>query len=654
MMVILFSCTRDEYIGVADSKSFLPVVRTSTPYDTFVLYLKNGEAGRTVYARSGLETVLSSIGSIDAERATGVQVGNHQFLVCHNGDKSFSIREVLNSGYLGDITDSGTWGGNYETFFGFHVGDKGFIFGQDSYYRPSGQHWFVQEVGKDGRLVPNECDRGDWHNYYGSATPMYVNGETYLFFQEFETKYSKKYWFVSRVGTDGVLHQVDSGEWNFFWDKAASFEVNGKTYLYLSRYIAGEEGDFQGTDTYIHRINSDGTIGGETHHALSDRADNALATYVSQNHTYFLRFENHSIIYNDAKASVVINEMNENGTFGNQTYNSSYDTNYEHFIPFKLHDPTNFRFEVGWDISTSTGDVNGWSTARMLPWTAQTPLCGGAALRQIDNDVNGNLDAVFSGIQKRGGPNKFYYQVAWNLSTGGIPSRWSKTFYGPDLGNEQSGGGAAMADIDGNGQPDLVLMAIDNPQGANSYWYTIGWNMGTNGEVTSWSPIVKIGGLGNDNKGGGAALADLDHNGKPELVLMGIDDPAGPNRFWYRIGRNLDQTGKAESWTSTLYANVGLGDLSAGGGVALADVNGNGMPELILMNIDSPLGANPFWYYIGWNIDINGSVTAWSNKIIGPSLSNMTSGGGVAVGDINKNGKQDMLLMTIDNPIGKD
>jgi hypothetical protein len=32
----------------------------------------------------------------------------------------------------------------------------------------------------------------------------------------------------------------------------------------------------------------------------------------------------------------------------------------------------------------------------------------------------------------------------------------------------------------------------------------------------------------------------------------------------------------------------------------------------------------------------------------------MTSGGGAAIGDIDKNGIMDLLLMTIDNPIGKD
>jgi hypothetical protein len=53
-------------------------------------------------------------------------------------------------------------------------------------------------------------------------------------------------------------------------------------------------------------------------------------------------------------------------------------------------------------------------------------------------------------------------------------------------------------------------------------------------------------------------------------------------------------------------------------------------------------------------ITINGNVTGWSPKFSGPATGNISYGGGTTVGDINKNGIMDMLLMTVDNPYGKD
>ena len=135
---------------------------------------------------------------------------------------------------------------------------------------------------------------------------------------------------------------------------------------------------------------------------------------------------------------------------------------------------------------------------------------------------------------------------------------------------------------------------------------------------------------------------------------MGIDNPEQDNSFWYVIGKNLDKSGVAASWTAKIAAPCYLGWSTAGGGAALADINGNGKPDLVITSLDSPSGANTFWCYIGWDIDINGHVAGWSSKFIGPSPGNITKGGVTAVADIDKNGKLDLLLMSIDDPYGND
>src|SRR5512139_1166720 len=92
-------------------------------------------------------------------------------------------------------------------------------------------------------------------------------------------------------------------------------------------------------------------------------------------------------------------------------------------------------------------------------------------------------------------------------------------------------------------------MGIDNPAGANSFQYKIGWDLSSIGYATSWSGLVPVGGLGYENAGGGAAIADINGNGKPDLLLMAIDNLSGVNFFEYKIGWDLNASGLATSWS---------------------------------------------------------------------------------------------------------
>ena len=224
----------------------------------------------------------------------------------------------------------------------------------------------------------------------------------------------------------------------------------------------------------------------------------------------------------------------------------------------------------------------------------------------------------------------------------GQTSSWSGLVTMGGLGSENAGGGAAIADINGNGKPDLLLMGIDNPAGANSFQYKIGWDLNASGSATSWSSVVTVGGLGSENSGGGAAIVDINGNGKPDLLLMGIDNPAGANSFQYKIGWDLGASGSVTSW-SGVFTVTGLGSENAGGGAAIADINGNGRPDLLLMGIDNLEGADSFQYKIGWDLDASGSATSWSGVVTVGGLGDYNSGGGAEIADINGNGQPDLL-----------
>ncbi|MFH0761039.1 MAG: VCBS repeat-containing protein [Bacteroidota bacterium] len=631
------SCTKD------DDPIVEPPINSGIVKESFLFrYDKNdGSVYRINPAGTDFGSMISEGSGLGGwDHLAGVDAGV-QFLVMHDGNNKFAVRHLYSLGQMGGETDSGSWAGNYETFFGFHVGSDGYIFGQDSY----GDHnWFVQRVTGQGKLGA-ETDNGTWNNYYPAATPLYVNGETYLFFQ---TSSNDHYWFISHVSSDGTIHDVNDGYWDGLWEKVTSFEIDGETYL-----IGETEDGTSGEGLwFIQRINSNGTMGEETDRGTWRNYYQVLTAFVNNGQAYiFGAADNHQ--FNGR--NYFFQEITADGKMGTETSHGTLDRDFDFAFPFTLYDsPGSFRYTIGWDLSKSTAaPARSWSTRFTDAWYGEVQFGGGAALYDIDKDVAQRYDAVLMGIQTLDGPDRYYYKVAWNLDGAGKASAWSQTILGPAIGESQAGGGADIGDIDGDGEPDLLLMNVDDPAGCNSFRYHIGWNLGTNGKASSWSSMIQGPDLGEYDSGGGAALGDIDRNGRPDFVFMGIDNPDQNNQYWYIIGKNPDITGKVSSWSPRISAPVELYFYSAGGGAALVDVNGNDKLDLILMNIDSREGDNEFWVHVGWDIDINGNAVNWSS-FIGPKPGWITKGGGAAVADIDKNGILDLLLMAIDDPFGHD
>jgi hypothetical protein len=91
----------------------------------------------------------------------------------------------------------------------------------------------------------------------------------------------------------------------------------------------------------------------------------------------------------------------------------------------------------------------------------------------------------------------------------------------------------------------LIAFHIDNPSGANHGYYRVGHGVDSSGKITGvWDAPVEIPGwFGNENQGGGIAVADLNGDGKPELIIFILDHPSGGNQGFYRIGWSLEPSG---------------------------------------------------------------------------------------------------------------
>lgn len=223
------------------------------------------------------------------------------------------------------------------------------------------------------------------------------------------------------------------------------------------------------------------------------------------------------------------------------------------------------------------------------------------------------------------------------------------------LGHINQGAGVAIGDIDKNGRPDMILMGIDNPKGKNNFWYKVLYDIDENGYYSKESSILSISAEGWENSGGDIALCDLNNNGILDMVLLCTDKPttAGRAYRWYYVAYDLKPDGHYNS-LSSLNTLDELGFFYDGVGIDICDINKNGTPDLLMMVYDAPEGENSFRYQIAFDLQSNGNYLSLSPVYEVPGLGHDGDGAGVAVGDIDNNGTLDILFMALDAPSGKD
>jgi len=289
--------------------------------------------------------------------------------------------------------------------------------------------------------------------------------------------------------------------------------------------------------------------------------------------------------------------------------------------------PNPFRFVVGFDVNTN-GQASSWGPVHKLnenqPYGGGNPAGGGAEIFDINN--NNIPDLVLMGINYPVGRNQFYYDIYWDINNDGTPGSQKNRVYVPtenlDIGSETAGGGVALADINNNGIPDILLMSVThNYSSMNSFRYVIGWDINTTtGEPANWDELVKVSNffdIGWRNDGGGVALYDIDDNGILDLVLMAITRNSGPNNARYLIAWNINPSNhgyptsgpSGNAWSNLVQGPKHFGWDSSGGGLAIADIDKNGRPEFVILNINNHDQADTPWYDIAWNIDLNGEPT---------------------------------------------
>ena len=115
---------------------------------------------------------------------------------------------------------------------------------------------------------------------------------------------------------------------------------------------------------------------------------------------------------------------------------------------------------------------------------------------------------------------------------------------------------------------------------------------------------------GEENVDGGLAVGDLDGDGIPELVVFVIDSLPGDNAGRYRVGRGFDATGMVTGeWGPWQQLPDWPFFENAGGGIALVDLDGSGALDLVVAVVDAPEGPNTGFVRVGRNLDVDGVAT---------------------------------------------
>jgi hypothetical protein len=293
----------------------------------------------------------------------------------------------------------------------------------------------------------------------------------------------------------------------------------------------------------------------------------------------------------------------------------------------------------------------------------------GAGLASWDLDGNGQPELIMLAYNDAPDSNDFRYRVARDLDANGQVTSLGRYFRISGMGHHGDGAGLALADINGNGRPEMFILADNAKSGKNTFRYKIGWDLNVDGEAWRWTQIPEIDGVADDGMGAGIDVVDVDGNGILDLVLMSYFEKDGRTYFRYRVGFDLDMDGipsaaisqgsatmssTTSAWRTDDSAD-GFDGVADGAGMVLLDLDKDGKLDMVLMAYIDQDGPNRFAYKIIWGLDQDGNSHrsgVWSN-IPNTSRGHKAAGAGLDAIDVDGDGNLELLMMAYDDPNGQ-
>jgi hypothetical protein len=199
--------------------------------------------------------------------------------------------------------------------------------------------------------------------------------------------------------------------------------------------------------------------------------------------------------------------------------------------------------------------------------------------------------------------------------------------------------GVVAADFDGDGRVDLY---VANDQTANFLWRNLG---ALRFEELGHTAGVAASGAGGYQAGMGVATGDLDGDGLPELVVTNFYDEG--TTLYQNLGQGIFSD-RSEAFGLSVATRARLGF-----GIAFLDANNDGRLDLVQANghVDDFRPEAPYamlaQLFLG---DARGRLTDVSARA-GPAFRLFRLGRALAVGDLDNDGRADVLLACLDEPL---
>jgi len=194
--------------------------------------------------------------------------------------------------------------------------------------------------------------------------------------------------------------------------------------------------------------------------------------------------------------------------------------------------------------------------------------------------------------------------------------------------NDDLDNAVRVGDVNGDGLPDLV-QSYGTDAGKHRVWM----NNGSGWELSSWSVPIEAGFIMDDGRDNAVVLADVNGDGRADL-MQSFGTDSGKHRVWLNNGAGWSLS----SWGVPLEASFVMDD-GRDNGVRLADVNGDGLADLV-QSYGTDTGKHRTWLNnrAGWSLS-----ASWSAPTEAAFANDGGQDTGVRLADVNGDGLEDLV-----------